>query len=431
MGDRKCDTAQALENSLQDAVRKCAEEHQVPVVGCDAQTQFGNLINAVSRNAPAVILVDEYDKPILNNISNPEIETILSVLKGFYSTIKTAESLEHFVFVTGVSKFCHVSLFSDLNNLTDITMNADYATMLGYTQREFETCFADRIAAAEAGQELPHDDYLKEIKDWYDGYRFHAKAETVYNPVSLASFFTDNGEFKNYWFSTGTPSFLLELIKKKEFDFEDALTRPVSEIAFAAYETDKIEPLALLLQTGYLTIKSSFVDFGATFYHLGFPNFEVRSVFDTYLLNAYTSISKDELEGIAVELARHVRSGCTEGIMKVFKIFLAAIPYDVQLKNEKYYQTVFFLLFLMLGVYIEAESRTNDGRIDAVAMCGEWVYLFEFKINQNAETALNQIREKEYFRKYQNSGKRIILIGANFNMTTRQLDDWKQEELKA
>ena len=324
-----------------------------------------------------------------------------------------------------------MSLFSDLNNLTDITMNADYATMLGYTQQEFETCFADRITAAEAGQPLSHEDYLKEIKNWYDGYRFEEQAETVYNPVSLASFFLDGCKFRNYWFSTGTPSFLLELIKKREFDFEDALTRPVSEIAFAAYEIDKIEPLALLLQTGYLTIKSTFVDFGATFYHLGFPNFEVRSAFDTYLLNAYTSISKDELEGIAVDLARHVRSGNTEGIMKVFKVFLAAIPYDVQLKSEKYYQTVFFLLFLMLGVYIEAESRTNDGRIDAVAMCGEWVYLFEFKINRDAETALSQIREKEYFRKYQNSGKRIILIGANFNMAARQLDDWKQEELDA
>ena len=324
-----------------------------------------------------------------------------------------------------------MSLFSDLNNLTDITMNADYATMLGYTQQEFEACFADRIAAAEAGQPLSHEDYLKEIKNWYDGYRFEEQAETVYNPVSLASFFLDGCKFRNYWFSTGTPSFLLELIKKREFDFEDALTRPVSEIAFAAYEIDKIEPLALLLQTGYLTIKSTFVDFGATFYHLGFPNFEVRSAFDTYLLNAYTSISKDELEGIAVDLARHVRSGNTEGIMKVFKVFLAAIPYDVQLKSEKYYQTVFFLLFLMLGVYIEAESRTNDGRIDAVAMCGEWVYLFEFKINRDAEIALSQIREKEYFRKYQNSGKRIILIGANFNMAARQLDDWKQEELDA
>lgn len=429
MGNCNAKNAEELEAFLNDKLTECSEKTETSLQGESITTRFASLIRELATQDSVVILVDEYDKPILNNIGNPELKEMLFVLKGFYSTIKTCEQQEHFVFVTGVSKFCHVSLFSDLNNLTDITMNADYATMLGYTQREFETNFAEWISAAESRQQLPHEAYLREIKNWYNGYRFEEQAETVYNPVSLASFFSDGFKFKNYWFSTGTPSFLLELIKKKNFDFEDALTRPVSGIAFAAYEVDRIEPLALLLQTGYLTIKSSFVDFGATFYHLDFPNFEVRSAFDTYLLNAYTSITKDELEGIAVGLARHVRSGNTEGIMKDFKIFLAAIPYDIQLSNEKYYQTIFFLLFLMLGVYIEAESRTNDGRIDAVAMCGEWVYLFEFKINRNAECALDQIKEKEYFRKYQHSGKRIILIGANLNMENRQLDDWKQEEV--
>lgn len=429
MGNCNAKNAEELEAFLNDKLTECSEKTETSLQGESITTRFASLIRELATQDSVVILVDEYDKPILNNIGNPELKEMLFVLKGFYSTIKTCEQQEHFVFVTGVSKFCHVSLFSDLNNLTDITMNADYATMLGYTQREFETNFAEWISAAESRQQLPHEAYLREIKNWYNGYRFEEQAETVYNPVSLASFFSDGFKFKNYWFSTGTPSFLLELIKKKNFDFEDALTRPVSGIAFAAYEVDRIEPLALLLQTGYLTIKSSFVDFGATFYHLDFPNFEVRSAFDTYLLNAYTSITKDELEGIAVGLARHVRSGNTEGIMKDFKTFLAAIPYDIQLSNEKYYQTIFFLLFLMLGVYIEAESRTNDGRIDAVAMCGEWIYLFEFKINRNAECALDQIKEKEYFQKYQHSGKRIILIGANLNMETRQLDDWKQEEV--
>ena len=429
MGNCNAKNAEELEAFLNDKLTECSEKTETSLQGESITTRFASLIRELATQDSVVILVDEYDKPILNNIGNPELKEMLFVLKGFYSTIKTCEQQEHFVFVTGVSKFCHVSLFSDLNNLTDITMNADYATMLGYTQREFETNFAEWISAAESRQQLPHEAYLREIKNWYNGYRFEEQAETVYNPVSLASFFSDGFKFKNYWFSTGTPSFLLELIKKKNFDFEDALTRPVSGIAFAAYEVDRIEPLALLLQTGYLTIKSSFVDFGATFYHLDFPNFEVRSAFDTYLLNAYTSITKDELEGIAVGLARHVRSGNTEGIMKDFKTFLAAIPYDIQLRNEKYYQTIFFLLFLMLGVYIEAESRTNDGRIDAVAMCGEWIYLFEFKINRNAECALDQIKEKEYFRKYQHSGKRIILIGANLNTETRQLDDWKQEEV--
>lgn len=428
MGNCSADSPETLEAFINDKLQELARESGVVIQGESNAMRFESLIRGLASRGPVVVLLDEYDKPILNNIGKPESEKILSVLKGFYSTIKTCAGLEHFVFVTGVSKFCHVSLFSDLNNLSDITMSSDYAAMLGYTQSELETCFADRIAFLEKQSSTPHDAFLKKMKDWYNGYRFHANAETVYNPVSLASFFINNGEFNNYWFSTGTPSFLLNVIKKTNFDFETALTQPVSGIAFSAYEIDKIEPLALLLQTGYLTIRSSFQEFGTSFYHLAFPNFEVRSAFDTYLLNTYTSISKDELEGNAVQLARHVRNGNADGFMESLRAFFAMIPYDIQLNNEKYYQTIFFLLFLMLGVYIEAESRTSGGRIDAVAAYGDWVYIFEFKLNRNAAVALEQIREREYFRKYCCAGKRIVLIGANFSTETRQLENWTIEE---
>ena len=207
MGNCNAKNAEELEAFLNDKLTECSEKTETSLQGESITTRFASLIRELATQDSVVILVDEYDKPILNNIGNPELKEMLFVLKGFYSTIKTCEQQEHFVFVTGVSKFCHVSLFSDLNNLTDITMNADYATMLGYTQQEFETNFAEWISAAEARQQLPHEAYLREIKNWYNGYRFHAQKETVYNPVSLASFFTDNGEFKNYWFSTGTPSF--------------------------------------------------------------------------------------------------------------------------------------------------------------------------------------------------------------------------------
>ncbi len=432
MGNCDANSPETLRKFLVRLLESKAAKHNVniQIQEDNLAASFAALIAEVAKTSPVVILLDEYDKPILNNLNSPVIEGIQSVLKGFYATIKTCESMEHFVFVTGVTKFCHVSLFSDLNNLTDITMDIDYATMMGYTQSELEHAFADRIADVETQQSTLHDDFLDKIKNWYNGYRFHAKADTVYNPVSIASFFSKNGEFNNYWFSTGTPTFLLNVIRDTDFDFENALTHPVSGLAFAAYEIDKIEPLALLLQTGYLTIKSAFEDFGVTFYHLDFPNFEVRSAFDTYLMNAYTTVSKDELEGVAVTLARYVRSGDIDGFMQNLQKFFATIPYDIQIKQEKYYQTIFFLLFLMLGVYIEAEARTNRGRIDAVASCGEWVYIFEFKLNQTAETALSQIRDKEYFKKYQNSGKSIVLIGANFDTESRQLSDWKHEELK-
>ncbi len=431
MGNCGAKTPQELENYIFDMLVGIANEFNLEIRGHSNSKRFEFLIQDLYKQGPVVILVDEYDKSILGNATNPCIREILDVLKSFYSTIKTCEPYERFVFLTGVSKFAHVSVFSDLNNLTDITMTADYACMMGYTQEELEYHFADRLDALEKQLPIPRDEFLEKIRNWYNGYRFHAGAETVYNPVSVAQFFTNDGEFNNYWFATGTPTFLLNLIKKTNYDFESALTHPVSGLAFAAYEVDKIEPLPLLLQTGYLTIKSTFQDFGVTFYNLDFPNFEVRSAFDTYLMNAYTNVSKGEAEGAAINLARLVRSGDVDGFMKSLNTFLAAIPYDIQIEQEKYYQTIFFLLFLLVGVYIEAEARTNNGRIDAVAAYNEWVFIFEFKINQDAEVALSQIREKEYFAKYQHSGKKIILIGANFDTRKRQIDDWKHEEIKA
>lgn len=433
MGNCDARSPGSLRKYLGRLLETQAAEHNIniQIQEDEIAASFEALIRAIAMQEQVVILIDEYDKPILGNATNPCVREILDVLKGFYSAIKKCEPCERFVFLTGVSKFTHVSVFSDLNNLTDITMNADYACMMGYTQEELEAYFAGQIDALEKQLAIPRDELLGKIRNWYNGYRFHANAETVYNPVSIAQFFTNNGEFNNYWFSTGTPTFLLDLIKKTNFDFENALTRPVSSIAFDAYEIDKLEPLPLLLQTGYLTIKSAFRDFGATFYNLDFPNFEVRSAFDTYLMNAYTRVSKEDVENAAINLARRVRSGDVDGFMKNLNTFLAAIPYDIQIEQEKYYQTVFFQLFLMVGVYIEAEARTNNGRIDAVAAYNEWVFIFEFKINRNAEAALSQIREKEYYRKYQHSGKKIVLIGANFDTGNRQLDDWKQEKVNA
>lgn len=429
MGNCDAKTPDALDNFLFDTLEGLAEEHNVKLRGQSNAKRFEFLVEDIAKQNPVVILLDEYDKPILNTVMTSEAQACRDILKGFYSSIKQCESMERFVFVTGVTKFSHVSLFSELNNLTDITMNREYATMFGYTQSEFETYFADRIEDASKQLNMPCEQLLPEIKTWYDGYRFEEKSETVYNPVSLAQFFINSCKFNNYWFSTGTPSFLMELIKKTNFDFEKALTQPVSGIAFEAFEIDKIEPLALLLQTGYLTIKDTFREFNSTFYHLNFPNYEVRSSFDTYLLNAYTNIPKDDLEMVAVSLARHVRNGNVDGFMNDLKSFLKKIPYGIQLPEEKYYQTIIFLVFLLLGIHVDAESQTSDGRIDAVAAYGDWIYLFEFKLNQSAEVAFDQIMRKEYFHKYLHTGKRTVIIGVNMDSEKRQITDWKSLEI--
>ena len=429
MNNGEYSTPELTLHSLANMVARAAKELGVSI-GTDTPGQmFLDLITALGEHDQVVILVDEYDKPLLNNIGKPHAQEILAILKTFYSKIKAADRMERFVFITGVSKFSHVSIFSDLNNLFDVTMDPDYATMMGYTQREFEANFAEHIDAAVATLKLPREEFLAEMKKWYDGYRFEQGAETVYTPVSVANFFISDFRFKNYWFSTGTPTFLLDYCRENLFDFEKILTEPVSEIAFEAYEVDRINPLALLLQTGYLTIKDSFVQNFRTYYYLKFPNGEVQWAFEMYLLTAYTGQTSEDLTSIVFSLIRNLGSGNVDEVMKRMQSFFAAIPYDIQVRNEKYYQTIFFSLFYLLGIDIEAESRTSDGRIDATASVGDWRFLFEFKLDGSPEIALDQIMAKEYFRKFLGSGKRLMVVGANFDFETRRLADWKSMEI--
>ena len=422
-----CDiqTPEELSDYLNDLLINIASSFDLNLRGELLTTRFENLITDIAKLGSLVLLVDEYDKPILNNITNPKVKEILQVLKGFYSNIKKAGNDLRFAFITGVSKFCHVSLFSDLNNLTDITMDARYAAMLGYTQEELETNFSDRIAAT-AGDRDP-DEFKAEIKAWYDGYRFHSSSATVYNPVSLAKFFESGGEFNNYWFSTGTPTFLLELIKKQRFNFEEVLNTPVSNFAFDAYEIDRINPLTLLLQTGYLTIDSAVKRYGDTVYRLRFPNLEVKGSFETYLAGYCSGLRTDQVKDSVYRLADAVTAGDVDGFLEAMKVFFAQVPYDVHLKNENNFRLLFFSIFMLLGISIEAESKTNEGRIDAVASNEGFVFVFEFKLDRTKELALDQIKDRDYCRRYLNSGRKIFLVGVNFDMERGQIADWTSQ----
>ena len=424
-----CDiqTPEELSEYLNDLLTNIASSFDLNLRGELLTTRFENLISDIAKLGSIVLLVDEYDKPILNNITDPKVKEILQVLKGFYSNIKKAGNELRFAFITGVSKFCHVSLFSDLNNLTDITMDARYATMLGYTQEELIENFGDRITALAGDRSI--DEFEAEIKAWYNGYRFEESAKTVYNPVSLAKFFETGGKFNNYWFSTGTPSFLLELIKKQRFNFEEVLNSPVSNFAFDAYEIDRINPLTLLLQTGYLTIDSAVKRYGDTVYKLRFPNLEVKGSFETYLAGYCSGLRTDQVKDSVYKLADAVTSGDVDGFMEAMKVFFAHVPYDVHLKDENNFHLLFFSIFMLLGISIEAESRTNEGRIDAVASNEGFVFVFEFKLDKTKELALDQIKDRDYFRRYMNSGKKIFLVGVNFDMERGQIQDWTSQSV--
>lgn len=427
----KSSKPEKIEAFLNDKLTMVAEKFKLELKGASSATRFENLINDIfAKHGKVVILVDEYDKPILESLGEPHLKDVLETLKAFYTCIKSADKNERFVFITGVSKFSHVSLFSGMNNPTDLTMRSEYATMFGYTEKEFESYFAEYIDVAFQKLNMSRDEFLQAMKKMYDGYRFSKNAETVYNPVSVARFFdSQEPEFLNFWFETGTPTFVLDYCKKTKFDFEKLLTEAVPQLSLSAYEIDNINPLPLLLQTGYLTIKDSFTRNRRTYYHMHFPNDEVAWAFEVYLLNAYTGTPTQDISALASDLADNIATGNADGIKELIKNFFAKIPYNIQLEDEKYYQSLFYAIFVLLNVDIAAEACTNKGRIDATAAAGDWRFIFEFKLNKTAEKALDQIEEKEYYQKYSRDGKRIMIVGANFDFKKRQLTDWIAKEV--
>ena len=429
LGLRAANSAEELDLALQRGLETIAGEYGLQLAPGSAAFRFADLVIQLGARDKVVIMVDEYDKPILDNAVDPQVEKIRQVLENFYSVIKATEPYQRFVLLTGVSKFSKVSVFSKLNNLTDISMDARYATMLGYTQQELEYNFAKFLDSVLEKLKIKREDLLHQLKQWYNGYRFHPDSTTVYNPVSIARFFESNGEFKNFWFTTGTPGFLLKLAKQQQFNFEDALTRPVSELAFDSYEIGKLKTLPLLYQTGYLTITDTVKKRFETFYHLGFPNQEVEGAFDAYLIDEYAGVDKEDVSYIVSELDDLLGVGDIDGFMSRLQIFFAGIPYDIQLANEKYYQSIFYIVFRMLNLRIEAEARTNIGRIDAVVQTDRRIYIFEFKLDGSAEEALAQIKNKSYYEKFLASDKEIILIGANFSTEKRGVDTWLSESV--
>ena len=430
LGSKEVQSPDELKVYLSNRVNKIADDYNVKLSTKAYDERFQELIETLGKPGKIVILIDEYDKPILDNVTNKSIENIRETLESFYSVVKATEPYQRFVLLTGVSKFSKVSVFSKLNNLTDITMDARFATMLGYTQKEFESNFAEHIENLVKSQGLDRKELLDKLREWYNGYCFEESAETVYNPVSIGKFFESGGKFKNYWFATGTPSFLLKLAKKQSFDLERAISNPVSELAFDSYDVEKLQTLPLLFQTGYLTIRGTVKDGEDIFYHLGFPNREVEGAFESYLLDEYSGVNKENIEVHAAEMARMLKGNDIDGFMGKMKIFFADIPYDIQLANEKYYQTIFYIVFRLIGLRMEAEARTSIGRIDAVAQTEKYVYIFEFKLNRSSAEALKQIHDREYYQKYLGSGREIILIGAKFSTKKHNIADWKTEVLK-
>ncbi len=410
-----------LEDNQKRLQVRCEETTYVE--GC-----FADLIIGAKEkyNAPVVILVDEYDKPILDNITELEIaKEMREGLKNLYSVIKDHDSYIKFAFLTGVSKFSKVSIFSGLNNLKDITIDSRYSSMCGYTEGEIIESFKEHLA----------DKDIDEIRHWYNGYSWTG-SESVYNPFSILNYL-DKGEFRNYWFESGTPTFLIELFKQKRYYIPQLENLETGESIIGSFDIDFIEPENVLFQAGYLTIERTVQGLSEIRYILNYPNREVKKSLNEYLLNRYLP-DHTQIYKTRRVFEEALVKGDVEKMIEVMRSHFASIPHDWYRKNnidqyEGYYASVFYSYFASIGLEVRAEEPTSYGNVDMTVIMPKAVYVFEFKVIEGEAgtgEALEQIKQKGYGERYVGSGREIYLIGIEFSKTKRQIVGFNTDRLQ-
>ncbi len=369
-----------------------------------------------------VILVDEYDKPMLQAISNDELQAkFRSTLKAFYSVLKTQDRYIKFGFLTGVTKFGKVSVFSDLNNLQDISMLPMYADICGISEKEMHIYFEEGIQKLAANNRLTYDETCAKLKKQYDGYHFGRNSQGIYNPFSLLNTF-NNLIFGDYWFETGTPSFLVELLQHTNYDLNRLQEEELSADVLGSIDSMSKNPIPMIYQSGYLTIK----DYDERFdlYKLGFPNKEVEQGFIRYLLPYYTSVSQNKTAFYINNFIREVESGQPEQFLERLQALFADGNYEISGNMEKCFQNALYVIFKIMGFYTEVERRTARGRMDVTIQTKDYVYILELKLDGSAEAALQQIEEKGYAAPFAKDGRTLYKIGINFSSATRGIGEY-------
>ncbi|GAB2943623.1 ATP-binding protein [Aquaspirillum soli] len=406
-----------LPNKIAEQMRINAERLGLNIELGEAETCFANLIRAAEAKTgqKVVILIDEYDKPILDNLTKPELaKAMRDELRNLYSVIKDLDASIRFVFLTGVSKFSKVSLFSGLNNLNDITLDAEYSAICGYTDHDIDTVFAPELAGLDREQ----------IREWYNGYNW--LGESVYNPFDVLLLFQKR-DFRPYWFETGTPTFLLDWIKAHHVWLPELAALRVSGDLLQAFDVDMMLTESLMFQTGYLTIAKREYQFGEYLYQLRYPNREVYQSFHNSVLYV---LQPDAVQSSRTkhQLGQLLLKNDFAGMEALFHSLFSSIPYDWQRNNaiaqyEGYYASVFYSYFAALGLDIRLEDITNKGRIDMAVLFNQQVYLFEFKVVEATPQgkALQQLQDRGYAEKYRSRGEPIHLIGIEFSREQRNV----------
>ena len=372
-----------------------------------------------------VVLVDEYDAPMLDSNNNHELQhEIRGIMRDFFSPLKKSGKYLRFLFLTGISKFSQMSIFSELNNLQNVSMSDNYSTICGITEQELLTQMKIDVEQMAQANDETYEEACAHLKKQYDGYHFSKSCVDVYNPFSLINAFAQKS-YENYWFSTGTPTFLIELLQQMNFDIR-LLDRMDAKPEDFDKATDCLtDPIPVLYQSGYLTIKGYDPDF--QLYTLAYPNKEVRKGFIESLMPAYVHLPARENTFYVVSFIKDLRIGHLEECLERLKSFFASIPNKLNNKEEKHYQTIFYLFFRLMGQYIDVEVDTAIGRADAVVKLQDTIYVFEFKVDGTPEEALTQINSKKYAIPYQADHRKIVKVGVNFDSATRTIGEWKIE----
>ena len=417
-----------LDGVYDNTFRKWEAQYGVGDIAESFSARFENIIEAAHKKTgrQVVILVDEYDKPMVANINNREnIDHYREKLTSVYSNFKSSAEHIRLVFLTGVSRFGKLSVFSGLNNLVDITFLDEYSDICGITEREMLDSLRQGIHRLADKNDMPYESAVRELKRNYDGYRFSKNGSDIYNPWSLLNAMKDS-EISNYWNDTGMPTLVARTLKRVDADLESMFDTYCSEDDLKGLDLLTPQPLALLYQTGYLTIKGYNPKIRR--YRLGIPNEEVKKGLFNVLLPYYMqSRSGEEPKKLVGDMVMYFILGDADKAMKCMQAYFAGVHWKMRMDNENNFHNAFFLLMDLVGLDTETESATSDGSIDITVRTDDYIYVIELKYDGTAEQALRQIEEKRYDRKYQMDGRQIIRIGVNFSSETRCIEDWKIE----
>ena len=438
-----------LEEILQYELQQYAKKYEVEASTVSLSFQFKTLVEQIAKKEgkPVVVLIDEYDKPLVDFLTDIEKAKVnQKVLKEFFSPLKDldAENHLHFLFVTGVSKFSKVSLFSDLNNLTDLSISPVAHDLLGITHPELLQYFETYIQRAALQAKKSQKELLKGIKLWYNGYSFDGNTQ-LYNPYSLLNFFEQN-RFRNFWFATGTPTFLVKSIRNHQIKPMELENKEVPEAFFDKYTLEQLDIVGLLFQTGYLTIKGIKQKRYEIDYILGYPNVEVHKSLVHNLLEAFTYQTSSVVGVALLKMQNALEEGDVDLFVENLKVLLSDISYHLLPKKKRqavnstpdtqkafevwegYFQTIIYLITAFMGLYVQAEITKHQGRLDLLAETDNFLYIMEFKLDEPADNAIRQIKDRQYSAAYKNSPKTVYLVGIGFSKEARNVETWEVEK---